>query len=129
MDEAGDPVRTPNGDRVFSAAGTTTYTIADIIAEHGARVPEASQAQRGFRAIAILLTSDRHPATTGSLEKVSADVAWFSHRGEGGSGLYNFFEATGGRGTIRMDGLSEVERRGGRERPRRAGRGTQLRVP
>ena len=123
-------VETENGERIFTARKIKMYTIGDIVAEHGARVPDASQAQRSFRAMAILLTDDGHPATMESLETVSADVAWFSHPGEDGiDEKYNFFEATGGRGTMKMDGLSKVERRDGQGRPRRAGSGTKLRLP
>ena len=41
------------------------------------------------------------------------DVAWFSHAGDvsrtddHGTRRYNFYEATGGRGTIIMDSLSQ----------------------
>ena len=80
----GNVVETENGEPIFTAREIGMYTIGDIVAEHGARVPDASQAQRSFRAIAILLTDDGHPATMESLETVSADVAWFSHPGEDG---------------------------------------------
>ncbi|MDE2871453.1 MAG: hypothetical protein OXQ94_07155, partial [Gemmatimonadota bacterium] len=129
FNESGKVVGTQNGEPTFTARKIKMYTIGDIIAEHGARVPDASQAQRSFRAMAILLTDDGHPATKESLETVSADVAWFSHPGEDGLERYNFFEATGGRGTMKMDGLSAVERRDGQGRPRRVGSGTKLRLP
>ena len=128
VDEDGNVVTTENGDKVFTAKAFRTYTIDDIIAEHGARVPDASKAQRSFRAAAVLLISDRHPVTNEILDSVSANVSWFSHRGEDESDGYNFFEATGGRGTITMDGLSDIERRDGQGRPRRVGSGTKLRI-
>ncbi len=129
FNESGNVVGTENGEGIFTASKIRMYTIEDIIAEHGVRVPDASQAQRDFRAIAILLTNDRHPATRESLDTVCAGVSWFSHRGDDESEGYNFFEATGGRGTITMDGLSEVEKRDGKGRPRRVGSGTRLRIP
>ena len=128
LDEDG-VVTTENGAQIFTASTIRTYTIEDIIAEHGARVPDASQAQRSFRAAAVLLVSERQAATREILETVSTDVAWFSHEGDDEFADYNFFEATGGRGTIRMDGLSAVERRAGQARLRRAGGGVTSRTP
>ena len=106
--ENGTVVRAENGDRIFTASGIRTYTIEDIIAEHGPRVPDESQAQRSFRAAVILLVNDRYPATRQNLEELSAHLDWFSHPSGNDSGYHNFFEATLGRGTMKMDGLSEL---------------------
>ena len=106
IDEAGNPVLTEDRHRIFTASQVKTYTIEDIIAEHGARVPDVSQAQKDFRAAVILLVDENHPATRESLETLSADVSWFSHAGDDETHRYNFYEATGGRGTITMGGLS-----------------------
>ena len=113
LDEDGNNVTAPNGYPIFTATKTRTYTIEDIIAEHGARVPDASQAQRAFRAAAVLLVNDWRQPTRKTLERVSADVAWFSHPGQDELDGYNFFEGTLGRARITMDGLSEVEKRAG----------------
>ena len=101
---------------IFTASGIKTYTIEDIIAEHGPRVPDHLQAQKDFRAAVILLISEDYPATREILENVSDDVSWFSHVGEDelekkNRPLTNFYEATGGRGTITMDGLSQFQSR------------------
>ena len=109
-DGEGTIVRADNGDRIFSASRVKTYTIEDIIAEHGPRVPDHSQAQKDFRAAVILLISEDYPATREILDTVSRDVSWFSHAGNDESHRYNFYEATGGRGTITMDGLPQVRR-------------------
>ena len=66
----------------------------------------------------ILLVSEDYPATRDILESVSDDALWFSHAGEdelekSGWLLWNFHEATGGRGTITMDGLSQFQLRSG----------------
>ena len=106
-DEEGSIIRADNGHLMFTASQVRTYTIEDIIAEHGPRVPDSSQAQGDFRAAVILLVDQEHPAPRESLETLSDDVAWFSHPDEDESYRYNFYEATGGRGTITMDGLSE----------------------
>ena len=106
---------------IFTASGIKTYTIEDIIAEHGPRVPGHLQAQKDFRAAVILLVSEDYPATREILESVSDDVLWFSHAGEvglekGHRPVPNFYEATGGRGTITMDGLSQFQSRAGAKR-------------
>ena len=117
--EAGNLVRDENGDRIFSAREIKKYTIDDIIAEHGPRAPDHLQSQKDFRAAVILLVSEDYPATRDILESVSDDALWFSHAGEddlerrSGWLLWNFYEATGGRGTITMDGLSLFKRSAG----------------
>ena len=93
-------------DRVFTASEIKRYTIDDVIAAHGRRVPEAPQAQREFRAAAILLIDENHPASMDVLNVLSGDVAWLSHAGVDGE-FKNFYEATGGRAKIIMDGLAE----------------------
>ena len=74
----------PIANFIFTASGIKTYTIEDIIAEHGPRVPGHLQAQKDFRAAVILLVSEDYPATREILESVSDDVLWFSHAGEVG---------------------------------------------
>ncbi len=109
----------PQEDRhntmVFTASGFKTHTIEGIIAEHGPRVPDYLQAQKEFRAAVIFLISDKYPATRERLERLSNDVTWFSKKGtdESDPPVTNFYEATGGRGTITMDGLSQLKRRAG----------------
>ena len=118
LDERGDIVEDDNGYRMFTASGFKTYTIEDIIAEHGSRVPDHSQAQKDFRAAVILLVSEDYPASQKRLERLSDDVLWFSHAGkdEFRPTITNFYEATGGRGTITMDGLSQFQSRAGAKR-------------
>ena len=92
---------------VFTASHIKRYTIDDVIAAHGRRVPEASVSQREFRAAVILLLDEDDTAHTGILETLSADIAQFSYAGADDSERYNFYEATGGRATITMGRLSE----------------------
>ena len=112
--ELGGVTLDDNGYQVFTASGFETYTIDDIIAEHGPRVPDSSQAQKDFRAAVVLQVSTDYPATPLTLDTLSYDVSWFSHPGErdhkSNQEKYqyaNFYQYTGGRGTITMDGLSE----------------------
>ena len=109
--EDGARVRDDNGHLIFTASQVRTYTIEDIIAEHGERIPDASQSQRDFRAAVILLVDEKHPVIAWKLDKMSRDIAAFSHPGPDENDYwFNFYEATGGRATITMDGLSQFQR-------------------
>ena len=113
-DEGGNYVLGNDGHRIFTASRVKEYTIEDIIAENGPRVPDYLQSQKDFRAAAILLIDEDHPATKRVLETVSRNVSWFSHAGEDQfERRNNFYEATGGRATITMDGLSQFKRSAG----------------
>ena len=125
LDSEGGIVRASDGYPIFTASQTTTYTIEDIISEHGPRVPDASQSQRDFRAAVILLTDEKHPANRRVLERLSEDVSWTSHAAFTGEGddrfgnsirKTNFYESTGGRATITMDDLSHFQGRASAKR-------------
>ena len=109
--EEGNVIEDDNGYRVFTASGFEAYTIDDIIAEHGPRVPETSKAQKDFRAAVVLLVGTDYSATPAILDRLSYDVSWQSHPGDRDhmllQGASNFYHATGGRATITMDGLSD----------------------
>ncbi|MDE3001595.1 MAG: leucine-rich repeat domain-containing protein [Gemmatimonadota bacterium] len=118
--EDGEIVKFGRGDAPddFTASRVKTLTVEDIIAQHGRRVPDHTQSQKAFRAAVILLVSEDYPAVRKSLEALSSDAKLFSHAGEDQFGeWYNFFEATGGRATIAMDGLSRLKRTGASKRP------------
>ncbi len=118
--EDGEIVKYGRGDAPdeFTASRVTTYTIEDIVAEHGARVPDHTQSQKAFRAAVILLVSEDYPAVKKSLEMLSQDATLFSHAGEDQfDDWYNFYEATGGRASIAMDGLSQFKSSGASKRP------------
>ena len=109
--EDGYPVRTDEGDPIFAASQVRTYSIGDIVSQHGRRIPDASQAQRDFRAAAILLIDENHPAVRWLLDQISSDITSFSYAGmDDDDDSYNFYEATGGRATITMDGLSQFQK-------------------
>ena len=112
------PAEDDAGYSMFTASRVTTYTIKEITAEHGQRVPDDLEAQKHFRAAVILLVSEAYPATRQILESVRDDVLWFSRASEEeiekDDILYtNFYGSTGGRGTITMDGLSQFQRSAG----------------
>lgn len=108
--EDGSPARTQDDQRIFSASDVRTYTIEDIVARNGARVPAMADAQWHFRVAAVLLTNDEHPASAAQLGLLSDHVALFTLRGSDGRASHNFFEATGGRGSVAMDGLAQFRK-------------------
>ena len=66
----------------FTAISIEKYTVSDIIAAYGRRVPEASSSQREFRAAVILLIDENDPTVDSMLlESLSTDIAWFSFPG------------------------------------------------
>ena len=92
----------------FVASRVRTYSIEDIVEEHGQRIPDSSQSQRAFRAAAILMIHEDHPLIRWQLDEITSTIAAFSYAGANDDDeFYNFYEATGGRATITMDGLSE----------------------
>ena len=95
---------------VFTASEVRDYSIEDIIAQHGQRVPNISEAQWNYRAAVILLVSDDHPPSTAQLRTLSEQVAAFVSPHRDDSGRYNYYEATGNRGTITMHGLSRLRK-------------------
>ena len=96
-------VRGDDGNGIFTASGVTTYTIGDLIAEHGPRVPSMAEAQWHHRAALVLLVDDDHPATEDQLATLVDHAAYMSHPGNDDDHLHNFHEATGGRGSISFD--------------------------
>ena len=96
---------------VFTASDVREYSIDDLVAEHGPRVPNHTEAQWHFRAVAVLLTDADHPATDEQLERLSAIMTRLSYEGDDGDADYeNFYEATYGRGSLTMDGLAQLRK-------------------
>ncbi len=110
--ERGSIVRDEHGARLFTVNRVRNYTIEHIIGEHGARIPDSSVSQKEFRAAAILVVYENQPALKWQIDQVSDHVKWFSNPSvDGDENSYNFYEATGGRATITMDGLSQFQKR------------------
>ena len=106
--EDGQPVRTEAGHPVFTADELALFTIDELIAVNGPRNPDHASSQRDFRAAVVLLTDVAHPAHEWQLARLSAEVDSFSYQGNvdrdprhnQGVPVFNFFEETGGRGSI-----------------------------
>ena len=122
-DENNKVVRSEYDTFVFTA-DFKIYPIDDIIAAHGARVPDWNNSQKHYRVAAVLLTDEDHPATLEIKQQISEHVEIFSYQGideSEGKFLFNYYEATGGLSTITMDGLSRYRKetpvRSGTKRP------------
>ena len=105
------------GAQIFTASQVSTWSIERIVAEHGARIPNSRQSQKDFRAALILLIDSKYSAQQGSLDRLSAEVQEFTHAGPDDASRFNFWEATGGRATLTMDGLSAYRRSGRASKP------------
>ena len=105
--------RDDSGVRIFTASQVSTWSIDRIVVAHGARLPASSQSQKHFRAALILLVDQQHPALQGILDRLSAEVQQFTHTGNDSELSFNFWEATGGRATLTMDGLSAYRKSSG----------------
>ena len=104
--DEGRIAETSEGYEMFTAERWRTYTIDDIVALDGPRVPAWNKSQRHFRAAVVLLSDDDHPATLAQIRALSANVVQFSRRGSDDlEGFHNYYEATRGLGSITMDGL------------------------
>ena len=97
--------RDESGHYIFTASEVETWSVRRIVREHGSRVPNWLDSQKSFRAAVVLLVDDEFPATPAILRYSADAVRMFSHPGPDDSRLFNFWEATGGRATLRMDGL------------------------
>ncbi|BDX38001.1 hypothetical protein CYCD_13560 [Tenuifilaceae bacterium CYCD] len=89
----------------FYATNVTSYTIDDIIALNGSRIPDASSSQKQFKILTISLTPDT--ATISYCSSIAQNVKWFA--GDVGDitnpNLYNFRQATGNSGSLVVDSI------------------------
>ncbi len=97
---AKNPVSTGNG--TFTADAITTVTAAELIADHGARIPSEENSQKEFKGITVVLSTSplsdekKNSIATNldNFSKNSAPDAW-------GSAL-NFWQATKEKATIEI---------------------------
>lgn len=91
----------------FYAENMRTVTIDDIIADKGERRPKPDTSQKNFRILVIYVTSN--DLTEPEWTQFSSDVEKFTRNSsDGDSGKYNFWEATGGRATLKADELKSL---------------------
>ena len=94
-----------NGNRIFTGT-LQTVKIENLIERHGERVPSWTESQKEFRTATVLVYNRDDPPTYEQMQAVSEQVEFFSNSGPDSSHLYNFHEATQGKGSMLMDGLS-----------------------
>ena len=95
---------------LFRAADIRTVTVEELVADHGSREPAYPGTLRSFRGAYIVVTTA--PLGAAERNRVDADVEDFARAGPPRyRGFLNFWEATGGRGSLVMDGLEESVRR------------------
>ncbi len=88
---------------IFRADRIRNVMMADILEQHGPRIPDVTTSQKTFRTLVVVLA--RGPLGSDRLALYDDDVRAFSTPGDDGTYLFNFWEATGGRASMQMDGL------------------------
>ena len=78
-----------------------------IISRMGMRQPATPDAAQAFIGAVIVVADPEHLPTDEQLDRVASDVSWFSSPAHNGDPLYNFFEATGGRGQLLLESLPQ----------------------
>jgi hypothetical protein len=92
----------------FYSTTVTSYTIDDIIASKGARVPDASSSQKNFKILTVAIT--RSDFATHQYSSIISAVNWLagSYTDNTYSYLYNFRQATYNKGTLETTGISST---------------------
>ncbi len=103
----GSFVEVDAGNTVFTSEQATTISIDQFIADVGERVPSAAQAPRAYRGAVILLVDEDHPVSFAQATLLSNHIDALMHPGEDDDARFNYFEATDGRATLKLDGLAE----------------------
>jgi len=89
----------------FTSTGKKSYTIDNIIARNGKRIPDAADSQKQFKALTVVLTPEA--ATSCFRNDILRDINWLSGEMKDATypHLYNFRQATGDRGSLIVNNL------------------------
>ena len=100
----------PSKNGIFYAEQEHILTIRDIINKFGARNPSYSIAQKEFRVLTLIIT--KNAVNDREWELIESDITKMQTKGSSGytNGVKNFYEATGGRGTITFGGLDKLRK-------------------
>ena len=93
------------GNGYFYSTTKTSYTIDDIIAMDGARVPDASASQKQFKVLTVVISNET--ASNNYCPQIIQNVGWFAGEMNDNThqGLYNFRQATNNVGSLVVDGV------------------------
>ncbi len=102
--------RTEAGHSIFEAAERSTLTVEEFVETHGPRDPDHASAPKELRGAVIVLEDDDYQLHHWNL--LLEQVRWLSYPGRSAAfqQLYNYHEATGGRGRLVLDRLVELRR-------------------
>ena len=108
--KAGTSGENPSKNGIFYAEQEHILTIRDIINKFGARNPSYSSAQKDFRVLTLIIT--KNAVNDREWELIESDITKMQTKGSSGytNGVKNFYEATGGRGTITFGGLDKLRK-------------------
>jgi hypothetical protein len=104
-----------DADGYFCATGKTSYTIDDIIAMNGPRIPSYEDSQKEFKVLTIIISEQGKATHTANIVQ---DLYWFAGPCSKDTtyaakynGLYNFCDATYGEGKLLIGGVQNSERK------------------
>ncbi len=108
IEYAGNPVWVDRNNGIFSADTMNQVSAQSIITTLGARLPAFQSSQKSFNVLNVIVSTARITAQQFAANDVQ--ITAFSLRGDNGSYLYNFWEATGGVGQLNMSlGISALK--------------------
>ena len=106
-DLQGSPTENPSVNGIFYAGQEHVLSIQDIVSRFGTRVPSSENAQKDFNVLTIVITKDAVNDREWGL--IEDDIIRMQKQGSSGftGGTLNFYEATGGRGTLTFGNLEK----------------------
>ena len=109
-DLTGDPLFV-NALRGSSAtqlgSGVFRDTIQRIVQVYGERMPESPNAAQLFVGAVVLVVDGVFLPDDAQLDALAVDVSWLSNPAPDSDPMFNFFEATGGRGQLLLEQLEQ----------------------
>ena len=84
----------------FTANQRTTYTSNSLVELLGSRIPSHIDSQKRFELLVVVLTKES--LSNEQWDIVDAHAEWFYREESDGTSLYNFWEATGGVGSLNI---------------------------
>jgi len=85
----------------FTADAIETYTVQDLITEHGNRIPSAADSQKAFKALTVVISTES--ISQEKMNEVSSNLDNFAREGSPDASwgsLKNFWLATQGKATF-----------------------------